>query len=274
MTACYIFNGNDKWLLSTGWLPAKLIGNCLLLEVEVLPGLEVCCWIGEGLSCRMGRGRNVGAVCPSVPLDRFLLEKWLLREPWLEICQSHIITPDSGSFGLKPCLSSTGWYFDSFWFFGDVQSQCTTGVQWLEHILVISPGGFGICQPSEPFCPLPKMPSAGDVGLWMYISAYQIEEINAITVFSCTFWRFTLCPGVTFESCSWLCQSSHCQPWISVLLMVRDCCCLGACQKETCSEMLIDQEYWLPSIIYFSPFPRNLLTVHTAKNQGSISIPT
>lgn len=90
MTACYIFNGNDKWLLSTGWLPAKLIGNCLLLEVEVLPGLEVCCWIGEGLSCRMGRGRNVGAVCPSVPLDRFLLEKRPLREPWLEICQSHV----------------------------------------------------------------------------------------------------------------------------------------------------------------------------------------
>lgn len=47
--ACFIFNGKDKLLPGRGLLLAKLIGNCLLLMVEVLPHLELSCSVGEEL---------------------------------------------------------------------------------------------------------------------------------------------------------------------------------------------------------------------------------
>lgn len=50
MIACPIFNGKDKLLPGRGLLPSKLIGNCLLLMVEVLPHLEFFYSVGEELS--------------------------------------------------------------------------------------------------------------------------------------------------------------------------------------------------------------------------------
>lgn len=49
MIACYIFNGKDKLLPGRGLLPAKLIGNCLLLTVKVLPHLALLYSVGEEL---------------------------------------------------------------------------------------------------------------------------------------------------------------------------------------------------------------------------------
>lgn len=99
----------------------------------------------------------------------------------------------------------------------------------------------------ESFCPLqsafPRSLQEGMYSLWVYIYAYQIKKINYLSLSlqpvhsGSSFFALEIC----LNACYWLYLNSHIKPWITVLLMVRVGCCLGACQKETCSEMLIDQ---------------------------------
>lgn len=79
MIACYIFNGKDKLLPGRGSLPAKFIGNCLLLTVEVLPPVELFCVVGEELSCRTGRGREGQCRLWRVPYCRWTNRSWEAR---------------------------------------------------------------------------------------------------------------------------------------------------------------------------------------------------
>lgn len=94
MIACYIFNGKDKLLPGRGSLPAKFIGNGLLLMVEVLPPVELFCVVGEELLCRTGRGRERGASAGcdvSLIADgQTALGKCTLKERYLKICQSNV----------------------------------------------------------------------------------------------------------------------------------------------------------------------------------------
>jgi len=77
--------------------------------------------------------------------------------------------------------------------------------------------------------------------LWVYIYAYQIKKIVYLSLQPVPSRSSFFAQEICLNACCWLYLNSRIEPWITVLLMVRVCCCLGACQKETCSEMLIDQ---------------------------------
>lgn len=182
-----------------------------------------------------------------------------------------LITPGSVPFGVKLCLLRGARYFDSLWLLWWCAFQTTMGVQWLEHILVISPGGLETCHPSRSLLSPPQDPLYSLVNVHLCISD----------------WRNKCCLCVQLDvlqvpSLPW----SH--VWILLVAVLEfslpalDECLVdgqglllpGGMSK---GDLFRDADWSgiltsLNHLFFFFPFPRNLLTVHTAKKTRGLSL--